>query len=323
MKVWLPETYDTLNKNWSSDNPEETTRLINDFTQKLFKERFPHYKIPIIPATGVITQAYNKGLISNEEKENLIRKVKGLPVKPRHSIQKLWCEETDEIIKNLWGKEHPTKIAKVINNYIVVSNNKNREEQRNIILTGELGNGVVFRAYKLKLITSIEAKTILKDLQKEYIRKRYIPKTIKQQVLNRDSVCQICGTSNSLTIDHLYSIAKGGDNSIENLWVLCRRCNSHKTSNSWPVCLPKMAIGNNLGSIIHNLKNLELKIIAKCIIHNDSYFALGRIDQEYFYHEYFAIHIRPDSLGNLEISKDQGCSILRIYDEEYLELLKR
>lgn len=49
--------------------------------------------------------------------------------------------------------------------------------------------------------------------------------------------CQLCGATASdprveLEIDHKIPLSKGGTNVIENLWVLCRPCNSGKTNDS-------------------------------------------------------------------------------------------
>ena len=50
-------------------------------------------------------------------------------------------------------------------------------------------------------------------------------------VFARDKhTCQLCGVNNDLTIDHKVPVSAGGNNSLENLWVLCRGCNSRKGS---------------------------------------------------------------------------------------------
>lgn len=40
--------------------------------------------------------------------------------------------------------------------------------------------------------------------------------------------CSRCGSKNDLTADHILSLANGGSNILENIMVLCRRCNSSK-----------------------------------------------------------------------------------------------
>jgi 5-methylcytosine-specific restriction protein A len=40
--------------------------------------------------------------------------------------------------------------------------------------------------------------------------------------------CSRCGSKRDLTADHILSLANGGSNIIENVMVLCRKCNSSK-----------------------------------------------------------------------------------------------
>ena len=40
--------------------------------------------------------------------------------------------------------------------------------------------------------------------------------------------CSRCGSKKDLTADHILSLANGGTNILENIMVLCRRCNSSK-----------------------------------------------------------------------------------------------
>lgn len=57
----------------------------------------------------------------------------------------------------------------------------------------------------------------------------YIPLTIRTAVFERDgSRCVSCGTTEDLTLDHIYPWSLGGPDTVDNLRVLCRPCNSIK-----------------------------------------------------------------------------------------------
>ena len=51
---------------------------------------------------------------------------------------------------------------------------------------------------------------------------------IRQSVINRDGCCQMCGTEERLSVDHIVPRHLGGDDNPTNLQVLCSSCNSSK-----------------------------------------------------------------------------------------------
>ena len=51
---------------------------------------------------------------------------------------------------------------------------------------------------------------------------------IRAQVIRRDQVCQRCGSDEALSVDHIVPRALGGNDSFDNLQVLCTSCNSRK-----------------------------------------------------------------------------------------------
>ena len=60
-------------------------------------------------------------------------------------------------------------------------------------------------------------------------KKRKISSKIRNSVLERDGyTCQHRGSADDLTIDHIYPESRGGSDDMDNLQVLCHRCNSIK-----------------------------------------------------------------------------------------------
>jgi len=55
---------------------------------------------------------------------------------------------------------------------------------------------------------------------------RYIPRSVKANVVKRDSSqCQNCGSTHKVQIDHIIPIGRGGKSETNNLRLLCRNCN--------------------------------------------------------------------------------------------------
>jgi hypothetical protein len=51
----------------------------------------------------------------------------------------------------------------------------------------------------------------------------------KREVMERcNSKCVFCGSTNALEFDHIFPLALGGEDSTENLQILCGRCNRRK-----------------------------------------------------------------------------------------------
>jgi 5-methylcytosine-specific restriction endonuclease McrA len=69
----------------------------------------------------------------------------------------------------------------------------------------------------------------------QYLKRRYKADYFISNILlrlfifNRDhNECRNCGSKKDLTIDHVISVYREGENSYDNLQTLCRTCNSKK-----------------------------------------------------------------------------------------------
>lgn len=59
--------------------------------------------------------------------------------------------------------------------------------------------------------------------------RRKIPQYVRDLVFERDEYrCISCSATEDLTLDHIYPWSLGGPDTVENLRVLCRPCNSSK-----------------------------------------------------------------------------------------------
>jgi RNA polymerase subunit RPABC4/transcription elongation factor Spt4 len=67
-------------------------------------------------------------------------------------------------------------------------------------------------------------------------RSRYIPKHVKDAVRKRDkNCCRKCGDDSYLEFDHITPYSKDAPNTVENIQLLCRKCNLAK-GNRTPKC---------------------------------------------------------------------------------------
>jgi hypothetical protein len=61
------------------------------------------------------------------------------------------------------------------------------------------------------------------------LTRRTIPLAVRSKVMERDGYqCVECEATDWLTLDHIWPYSKGGQDTVENLRVLCRSCNSAK-----------------------------------------------------------------------------------------------
>jgi len=94
------------------------------------------------------------------------------------------------------------------------------------------GNRNVFK-FKLLAIEAVQDESAAEDTHdKEAIRSRIIPSSVKQEVWQRDKgKCVMCGEPDELHFDHIVPYSKGGTSlKSENVQLLCARHNLEKSA---------------------------------------------------------------------------------------------
>jgi len=61
---------------------------------------------------------------------------------------------------------------------------------------------------------------------------------LRESIIKRDGSCQMCGTEERLSVDHIVPRHLGGDDNPSNLQVLCSSCNSSKGHPIFAQALP-------------------------------------------------------------------------------------
>jgi len=93
-----------------------------------------------------------------------------------------------------------------------------------------------FPSTQLLLQAAIPRKSTVRTKRKGATNRRNISKRIRFLILERDGFrCRLCGKTakdTRLEVNHMAPIAKGGTNSLANLWILCFDCNGGKSNLS-------------------------------------------------------------------------------------------
>lgn len=91
----------------------------------------------------------------------------------------------------------------------------------------KLNEGEILGAYIEQALNKFHRRL---DLSQTANKTRSIPRDVKQSVWLRDrGQCMECRATEYLEFDHIIPFSKGGSNSVNNIQLLCRRCNLTKS----------------------------------------------------------------------------------------------
>lgn len=149
-------------------------------------------------------------------------------------IRKLYNSEAKKISDAKYRQTENAKKKAVIRSKRTLANSPKLQEAKRLrdiaFSKTEHGKEINLIA-KRKYSKTEKGKEKIRELK--YIRRNKKAGKLDLQAWNEklerlDYKCQICGTRERITIDHIIPLTKGGTNHIDNLQPLCHSCNSSK-----------------------------------------------------------------------------------------------
>ena len=132
------------------------------------------------------------------------------------------------------------RIASINTNADAIANCIARQEQE-----AEERRQKALEAEKAEIAAKIKAKHRKQQLEKivrqelvdsgelfgEQAKRPRIPREVVDAVYSRDGGrCVYCGSTDNLQLDHIIPFSRGGATNVENLQLLCQKCNLEKSN---------------------------------------------------------------------------------------------
>lgn len=142
-------------------------------------------------------------------------------------------KEQEEIMQNL-SKPRPEPTPEEIKEMLRIrkAEAERWEKRKKELEREEMEKKILERHRKRELEKSVRQNLIDRGLlYGEQTKRPHIPQEVVDAVYKRDGGrCVFCGSTENLQLDHIVPFSKGGATSVENLQLLCQKCNLEKSN---------------------------------------------------------------------------------------------
>lgn len=188
------------------------------------------------PDTSAVKEDFAKAGALLEQENEKLRKL-GVIAREKRTAERLQeiqdRKEREEILKNL-SKPRPEPTPEEIEEMLRIrkAEAERWEKRKKELEREEMEKKILERHRKRELEKSVRQNLIDRGLlYGEQTKRPHIPQEVVDAVYKRDGGrCVRCGSTENLQLDHIVPFSKGGATSLENLQLLCQKCNLEKSN---------------------------------------------------------------------------------------------
>jgi hypothetical protein len=154
--------------------------------------------------------------------------IKGVSAKKKllKQVENLSKKETEKKLFELTGKEKPAKETKIT--FVVSDETIEALNEVKALLGKDVSSDELMKLMVSALKEKVEKekfKQVKRPQAARVAKGRGISAAVKREVYTRDKKCVKCGSKHRLNFDHRHPYSFGGDNTVENIRLLCFNCN--------------------------------------------------------------------------------------------------
>lgn len=136
--------------------------------------------------------------------------------------------EDESIILEVDCSPEAIKYGEDLHNSILLQEKQEREREEIDTIKSKIKNNKKKRDLEKQALQELIDEG---EIFPETNKRPPIPKDVVDTVWNRDGgKCVYCDSTENLHLDHIIPFSKGGDTSVENLQLLCQKCNLTKSN---------------------------------------------------------------------------------------------